>query len=743
MSDLRERFPALERLVPRGRKRRVPIILQHERAECGAACLTMVMNYHGLELRLDEVRHELGVGRGGLDAAAIVAGAHRYGMQARGLRVDLDDLDYLPCGTILHWEFNHFVVFTRATRTHVEYIDPASGARKVTLERFSRSFTGVAVTVEPGDGFERRTLNNDHFAVYLRYLFGQRELLSRVVVTSIVLRLLALALPILTAIIVDHMVPRGDHDLLLVVAAGLVGVVLFQALSTLTRAHLILQLRTNLDVRLTLGFLDHLVSLPYSFFQRRSAGDLLMRVASNANIREILTSNTLSALLDGALVLIYLALISWLSPALGGLTFVLGVAQVLVFIAARRRITDLMRDNLETQAQAQNYLVQILGGIETLKLGGTEGRAVERWSNLFVDQLNVSLDTGRLQATIDMVMASFSSGAPFLVLCVGASFVMSGELSLGQMLALNALAAGFLQPLASLVFSAMQMQRVGGYIERLHDVLSTTPEQDRQQVVPPPRLSGRVALRDLWFRYDARTPDVVCDINLEIEPGECVAIVGRSGSGKSTLASMLLGLHRPSQGAVLYDGHNLEEFDLRGVRHQVAFVPQHPYIFAQSVKENIAMGHPRASFEAVVRAAERAAIHDDIMAMGMAYETIVSEGGSSLSGGQRQRIALARALVREPALLILDEATSALDNRTEREVMDALSGLACARVIIAHRLSTISFADRIVVMDAGRVADVGTHAELLERCEVYRGLVFAGQASADHQTTQEPKHDST
>ncbi|PRQ04234.1 Lactococcin-G-processing and transport ATP-binding protein LagD [Enhygromyxa salina] len=724
--DLGSRFPALARLSRGPRTRRVPVILQHEWAECGAASLAMAMSYHGREIALDEVRRELGVGRDGLDAASIVTGAERFGMRARGIRVELEDLPCLPRGAILHWEFNHFVVFERVTRTHVEYVDPASGRQRVTLDRFSRSFTGVAVCVEPGADFEPTKLREKRYALYLQHLYGQRQLISRVVVSSVMLRLLALSLPILTALLVDHVVPRSDHHLLAVIAVGLGGAVVFHVLSNLTRAHLLLQLRTNLDVRLTLGFLEHLVDLPYAFFQRRSAGDLMMRVSSNTNIRETLTNNTLSALLDGSLVIIYLALIFWLSPTLGALTLVLGIAQVIVFMLSRRRVLDLMRENLEAQAQAQNYLVQILGGIETLKLAGAEGRAVERWSNRFVDQLNVSLDTGRLQASIDAAMAALSVTSPFLILCVGAHFVMQGELSLGQMLALNALAAGFLTPLASLVSSALQLQRLGGYIERLHDVLSTEPEQDRSTVEPAPRLSGQVSLREVSFRYDPKSPFVVREVNLDIEPGECVAIVGRSGSGKSTLAGLLLGLHTPTEGGVYYDGRKLDELELRSVRRQLGFVPQHPYVFAQSLRENIAMSHPDASIEAVTRAGKRAAIHDDIMAMTMGYDTFVSEGGGSLSGGQRQRIALARALVAEPPLLLLDEATSALDNRTEREVMRALEQMSCARVIIAHRLSTITFADRIVVMDAGRVVDVGSFEELRERCEIFRMLLAAG-----------------
>jgi ATP-binding cassette subfamily B protein len=685
----------------------------------------MVMAYYGKEMPLDEVRREVGSGRGGLDAISLIAGARRFGLRGRGLEIDLDDLRYLQRGAILHWKFSHFVVFERVVGERVEIVDPSAGRRRLSRERFSELFTGIAIVLEPSDEFQPGRRRDGGMRGYLDHLLGQRQLLSRVLVTSVLLRILALGLPVLTALIVDHVVPRNDDHLLLVVAFGLAGVVVFQVLSSLTRAHLLLQLRTNLDTRLTLGFLEHLVELPYEFFQRRSTGDLMMRVASNTSIRETLTSHTLSALLDGTLVVLYLGVILWLSPTLALLTMTLGLGQLAVFLSSRRAVADLMRESLEAQSRAQSYLVQVLGGIETLKVGGAERLAVERWSNMFVDELNVALDTGRLRAGVEAAMIGLGSASPLVILCVGAGLVMKGELSLGSMLALGALASGFLTPLASLVNSGLELQRLGGYFERINDVFSTEVEQQRDKVAVAPPLTGRISLRGVSFRYDDKSPLVVCEVDLDIQPGDCVAIVGRSGSGKSTLASLLLGLYRPCEGTIHYDGHNLEDLELRSVRRQLGYVPQNPFIFGQKLRGNIAMADPGVSLDAVELAARRASIHEDIMAMRMGYETIISDGGGSLSGGQRQRVALARALVNDPAILILDEATSALDTRTERQVMDELERMSCVRVIIAHRLSTIAFANKIVVMSQGRVVDVGSHDELLRRCHDYCDLVTA------------------
>ena len=727
MDSFAQFIPAVRRLARASHRKRIPIVQQVAWTDCGAACLAMVLCLHGRETRLEEVRRVLDTGRDGVDAAGLIAAAERHGMRGRGVRVAAGRVRELPRGAVLHWNLDHFVVLERVTRRGVEIVDPALGRRFLSFASFSESFTGVAILLEPSDAFESRRRGESRVRAYARPLLHNRLLLVRVIATSVLLRVLALGLPTVTALIVDEVVPRNDVRLLTVLAIGLAGIVAFQVVSELIRAHLLLQVRTVLDTRLTFGFLGHLVTLPFAFFQRRSTGDLMMRVASNATIRDTLTSSTLSALLDGPLVLVYLAVLSWVHESVALLTLALGLAQLGLFLVARRRVADLAAQGLEAQARTQGYLVQILGGMETLKVAGAEGRAVETWSNRFVDELNVVLERGRLQAAVDAAMTGLRSASPFVVLSYGAVLVIRGELSLGTMLAANALASGFILPLSSLVDGALRIQQLRGYVERIDDVLTTEPEQDPKRVSPAPTLTGHIAIRNLCFRYSNEAPDVLSDVNLDIAPGECVAIVGRSGSGKSTLASILLALQRPTAGEIFYDGARLRDIELGSLRRQMGMVVQHPYVFGQTVRENIAMGNRDVRLDDVVSAAKQASIHTEIVAMPMGYDTVVSDAGASLSGGQRQRIALARALVARPRVLVLDEATSALDTRTERTVMKSLSELQCVRIIIAHRLSTIGFADKIVIMERGRVADLGTHAELMRRCHTYRELVAAGE----------------
>jgi ATP-binding cassette subfamily B protein len=708
--------------LDRQREKRVPFVQQLESADCGAACLAMVLAYHGKCISLDEVRTATGVNRG-IDALGIVNGGERLGLRGRGVQLEVESLHHLPQGSILHWGLAHFVVLDRITRRGIDIVDPSFGRRRISRDAFRRQFTGVALVFEPADDFVPTPPGKSKSWRYIVQILAQRTLIGRVLVASIALRVLALSLPVLTAMVVDRVVPRGDHHMLMVVGGGIGIVLAFHVLATLLRAHLLIELRTRIDTRMTLGFLGHLLRLPYAYFNRRSSGDLLMRVQSNTQIRELLTSSLLSTLLDGGLAILYLVVLFALSPVLAVIATAAGSLKVLVLLVARHRYAELASRDLESQARSQSYLVQMLVGIETLKLAGAENRALEHWGNLYVDELNVALSRSRLSAAIETIQSLLQIAAPLVLLLVGASLVIDGSLSLGTMLGASALAAGFLAPLANLVNSAMQLQMLGSYVDRIEDVLAAEPEQKRGATVTPPRLSGGVELRDVSFRYGPHDPLVVRDVSVTVEPGTTVAIVGRSGSGKSTLASLLLGLHPPTEGKIVYDGYDLAELDHQQLRQRLGMVPQHPFIFAGTVRSNIALGDPTLSRERIVAAARKACIDADIRAMPMGYETIVADGGATLSGGQRQRLALARALLRDPAILLLDEATSSLDTTTERQIMESLENVRATRIVIAHRLSTIIDADQILVMDGGKIVEAGRHDELFARGGVYAALV--------------------
>jgi ATP-binding cassette subfamily B protein len=732
-AGLGDRFPALRRLLFDPARRSLPWIPQTADADCGPACLATTLAYFGKELPLEEIRARVYRGRDASTARLLLDAAGELGLRGRGVTIhDLDDLRHLPRASILHWNFRHFVVLDSLTRGGgAVIVDPLDGRRTVGREELGRSFTGVALTFEPSEDFApEKSRGRGGTAHYVRQLLARSENLRRIFVLSLLLQVLALALPLATGLIVDRVVPHRDYGLVQVLAAGLAMLLIFRSLASLVRAFLLLELRTAFDSKITLEFLDHLVDLPYSFFQNRSAGDLITRLNSNSMLRELLTGNALSALLDGTLVVAYLGILLFASPLLGLLVLGLGALRVAVFLFTRRRYQDLMSGLLSAQARSRGFQVQMLGGIETLKAAGAEKRAVEQWSDLFVDELNVTVAQGRLRAFYDSALDLLQVASPLVVLLFGTWQVLNGQLSLGSMLAMNALAIGFLTPLSSLIATAFDFESLKSYVARIDDVLNTPKEQAPGKNRPAPRLSGRVTLENVSFCYGPEAPLVVRDVSLEIEAGSFVALVGPSGAGKTTLAHLLMGLYQPTAGRVLIDGHDLATLDLRTVRRQLGVVTQNPYLFGPSVRQSISLAEPSMPLERVVEAAKLARIHDEIEAMPLGYDTLLGDGGSALSGGQRQRIALARALATRPALLLLDEATSNLDAAREKEIQLELDRYAGTRIVIAHRLSTVRSADRIIVVDQGRILESGTYQELLGRRGAFAKLVEAQLAPA-------------
>lgn len=723
-----QQFPALQGLGENLGSREIPLVRQMAAADCGAACLAMVLGFHGKETQLDRVRNELAVGRDGVSARALLECGALHHLRGRGVRIEVADFEHLPRGSILHWDFSHFVVFDRLEDDGIQIVDPAYGRRRVTMEDVGKHFTGVALLFEKSQEFVAEESKDKPVLRHLKGAFASSEDWGRIAVTSILLELLTLVLPIINGRLIDRVIPHDDTHLFGVLMAGFAVTIAFFFISSITRGQLLLELRTRFDAKMTFGFIEHLLRLPYDFFERRHPGDLQMRVASVAVIRETLTGAVLSAAIDGTMVISNLVLLSLFSFKVTLVALLIVAVQGSVYVATRKKLRELAAVGITKQAEAANALNELLHGMETLKASGCEQRASQEWSSKSVDVMNLTLRQGVVSNLTQAVLGTLNVVGPLALLVAGVVEVMDGRLTLGAMMSANALAAGFLSPMMSLINTATQLQTVRVHLARIDDVLGTPAEQDDDAgVTLAPPLSGHVQLDGVSFRYGPKLPFAARNVSVTIRPGEFVAIVGRTGSGKTTLGRLLLGLYQPDarQGTVRFDGVPLSQIELRSLRRQLGVVTQRSHIFGTSVRANIALGEPAVSLEKVRVAATRACIDDDIMRMPMGYDTPIVAGGASLSGGQRQRMALARALLHEPAIMLLDEATSALDSITEAAVLAELERVRCTRIFIAHRLSTVVRADRILVMEDGCLVEQGTHAELLARGGAYARLVQA------------------
>lgn len=723
----------LEVVGSRPGRRRVPPIMQMSDVECGAACLAMILTYYGRKTSVSEIGERYGVGRDGLSALSLVQAARSYGLRVRAVSLPDNDFRFVKLPAIVHWEFSHFLVVERWSPTFVDVVDPAFGRRRIPAEEFNAGFTGVVLMLEPGAQFDRRTVASPltlrTYAV--NYLKQAPLVVVQMLVATLLLELLGLAVPVLTAVVVDQVIPHQMTNILWLLAAGLFILVLSQLVILLLRALLLIYLQAHLQTHVMLTSFEHLLTLPLPFFLRRSSGDILSRLASNTIIFDLLSEQLISTILDGSFVMVYLVILFSQSPAFGLLATAIGLLQVVLLFCTNGPMRMLASRELEAQGKAQGYKTEALVGIETLKAAGAEQRMFEYWSNLFFTQLNSSVRRNYLASVIQTLLTTLKTLAPLLLLWFGAIQVLNHTMALGTMLALCALAAAFLAPLASLASTGQEFQLVRAHFERIADVLKAEPEQAVEHVQPPPRLTGQIRLEGISFQYDPNTPKVLSNINVQIEAGQKVAIVGRTGSGKSTLGKLLLGLLIPTEGEIFYDGLPLRSLNYQAVRAQFGVVMQEATIFSGSMRHNISFNNPELGMEQMIKAAQAAALHEEILRMPMEYETFVSEGGHALSGGQRQRLALARALAHAPVILLLDEATSSLDVITERIVEHNLNALACTQIIIAHRLSTIRHADVILVLDEGTLVESGSHEDLLARNGTYAKLIQSQLASGE------------
>jgi ABC-type bacteriocin/lantibiotic exporter with double-glycine peptidase domain len=705
LSDLRTALTGLRqlRLTPR---RRVPVRTQVQATDCGPTCLAMVLAYHGIDKDLPTLREEMNAGRDGVSVRVLLDTARRHGLTGRGVSTTVAGLRGLPAGSILFWNFGHFVVLERVTSDAVEVVDPSLGRRRLTMSQVSDSFTGVALEFAPplpGAGKPVRRGSAGNPWRFLGFFFPRVRAWVPLTITSLTLMASNLVVPLATFYVASKVAPGRGVSSLPFLLTGLFVLLAVFFLLQVTRNLAILALQTVSDKRVTLGVLGHLLSLPFEFFANRSPGDLVLRVRTSMLVRTVLTNTTLSSMFDGLLVLVYMALLLIANAALALVVIGMAVLQVVVIVVAWRKQSSLAADALEAQSRAQSELGEMLDGISTLKSAGLDSVAAERWSHTLAEEINSRVRSKRNLALWTGGSLCIQFAAPLVVLLVGSLGVVGGQLSLGKVLGFAALAMGWFVPLANLVQSSLQMSDLTATLARMGDILDTLPENNRDDLVQLTDVRGSIQVREVSFTYPGSRRPVLSDIDVAVSPGEFIVILGESGSGKSTLAMLLAGMYLPTSGDVLVDGVSTTQADRASLRASMSFVNQDSRLFAASIRDNITWGTDGLTDDDIKTAAKIACIHYPVRELPMGYDTLLGPGGAGLSGGQRQRIALTRALVRKPRLLILDEATSALDPELEERVFANLTGLGCTLVVIAHRLTRLDLADLVITLRDGQI----------------------------------------
>lgn len=696
-----------------GLTRRLPVILQTEAAECALACLAMIANHHGHGCDLGELRRRFPASLKGTTLAALIAHAGRLGLSGRALRLSLGGLTKLRCPCILHWNFNHFVVLKSVRGKRLTIHDPACGARTLRMRDVSNAFTGVALELWPGGAFERRPRPRP---VELRRLVGRVDglpkALAQTLVLALTLELCALLGPLLIQWVVDDALVSADVDLLTVLAVGFAGLVAVQQLLTVLRAWMLMHCGAVLNLQWHGNLFSHLLRLPMTYFEKRHLGDIVSRFGSIDTIQRTLTTAFVEAVMDGLMSLVVVVVLFAYNPRLSFICLGAMGAYLAGRCLSYRPLRAATEEQIVHTAKQHSHLLETLRAVRTIKLFNRQEARHSSWLGSFVDQLNAGLRLNKLSIACQWMNGALFGFENVLVVYVGAQEVLQGHFTVGMLMAFLSYKRQFSTRVSALIDKLFDVKLLRLHAERLADIAATEPE--------PRRWGGRLCVSGdegpaatldveaLRFRYAEHEPYVLDGVELSVAAGEAVAITGASGCGKTTLLQLMVGICRPTHGDVRIDGLSLACGDIDAIRQRIGSVLQTDSLFAGSIAENISFFDDAADPRRVEACARRAAIHEEIRAMPMAYNTLVGFMGAALSAGQQQRILIARALYARPRILFLDEATSQLDVEHEEMITAALSELGMTRIIVAHRPQAIARADRVVTLAGGRLAPAPT-----------------------------------
>lgn len=696
---------------------KTPTVFQMEATECGAASLSMIFSYFGKYVPLEQMRIETGVSRDGCNAGNMMRAAKRFGLDCKGFRREPDALKEIETPCIIHWNFNHFVVFEGFKGEYAYLNDPAVGRRRLTFEELDEGFTGVVLTFKVTERFVKEKKKNTAWDLIVGRLHGQYSVLAKLVYIGFLLVFPGLVLPVLSQVFIDDVLVGGYTDWITKILVFMAFLVVLKMSLHYYRDLILKKLCSKLTLTSGMKFLAHMLKLPMSFFDQRYAGDLVNRMSNNTEVSAFLAGDLAETVLNILVAAFYLVILFIYSP----LMTLIGLCNVAVCVAvvlvSKRYILDASIKEQMTGGKLYGAMCSGLSITDTLKASGAENEYVSRILGYQVKHTNLNQEQTRFQKLIGAIPGAAGNITDVLHLLVGGILVINGSMSMGMLTAFCSLFDSFIEPVNSLVNFAQKIQSLKASIERVEDV-QKYPEDERYTEKKHgdqsyKKLNGEVMLRDVSFGYSKLKPALIEEFGFVLNSGESIAFVGPSGCGKSTVSKIVSGLYQPWDGHVLFDGKPMKQFSRECLNASIATVSQNISLFTGTVRENLTMWNNAILEEDMISAAKDACIHDFIISCPGGYDYNLTENATNLSGGQRQRLEIARALATKPSILVMDEATSALDPVVEKKVMDNIKRRGCTCIIVAHRLSAIRDCNQIVVMRNGKVIQRGTHASLM------------------------------
>ncbi|BAY37485.1 peptidase [Nostoc sp. NIES-2111] len=719
--------------LPQGEKRQkgkfsysYPFIQQQSSSDCGAACLAMISQYWGKRLSLYSLRNLAQVDRTGASLEGLSVAAQTLGYDVLPVRGSLHKLEWHYNPWIAHWQGNHYVVVWQIKGDRVLISDPAVGRKWVSRSQFESSWTGYALLLDPTERFQ--ALKSEKFSLgrYGQILWQYRPLIRQIILACLLVQAFGLATPLFTQVILDEVIPIKNLSNLHIFAFSFLCLGIWRTVLTAQHQHLLDYFANRVDLNLIGGFINYTLQLPLQFFASRQVEDIISRVQENRKIQVFISRRVIAAAVDILMVVTYLGLMTYYSWQLTLLVLSWIIPVVFLTVVASPYLKQASREIFQESARQHTSMVEMMTGVATLKTTTAERPLQKYWEERFLKMLKARLRGQKLAHRLQVMRNLINHVGSTLVLWFGATLVMGGKMSLGQFIAFNMLTGNVTNPVLALVGLWDEFQEVLISVERLNDVYAAVPEGNSQTtlfVMPPIR--GEVRFENVSFRYNSfQERNALQNVSFGVKPHQTIGIIGQSGSGKSTLANLLAGLYRTDTGRILIDGHDMSGVSPQSLRSQVGLVGQESFLFSGTILENITLHDQELSLVQAIAAAKLAGAHDFIQALPLGYDTQVGERGFMLSGGQRQKIAIARALIRNPRILILDEATSGLDAESERRFQHNLAQISEDRTtfIISHRLSTVRYADYIFVLDQGMVIEHGNHQELMASAGLYHHL---------------------